>query len=456
LVKFILRKSLLTFLLALGFAAVLPAQTVRFSISEGSTPAGTIDVQLNPAAAPNTVANFLSYISSGAYTNSIIHRAAYANGAPFIIQGGGFQFTNNAVVTTPTNAAIKNEFNLSNVRGTIAMALNATSIDSASDEWFFNVSNNSTSLDSQSFTVFGTIVGTAGFKLMDAISVLQEYDESAINGAFNTIPLVNYTSGTPDATNYVLVTSIVVLPEPTQLGVVNAASGAASLLNGISPGELLTIYGQASLGSLASIGPATGVGFNTSPVSTTLGNTQVLFNGTPGPMMYASGGQTNVVVPYGITGSTVSVVVKYQGVPSDPLLYRLVAAAPGIFTISGDAAIVRFGDNAIINTSTPASPNDILQLFAEGAGVAAPPLGDGTIIGTTLPIPAATTTVLIDGTTVVQPTYAGGAPGDVNGVLQVNFVVPAQLKPGPHQIQLQMVSGGTTYTSPTGVNLQTK
>jgi uncharacterized protein (TIGR03437 family) len=68
----------------------------------------------------------------------------------------------------------------------------------------------------------------------------------------------------------------------------------------------------------------------------------------------------------------------------------------------------------------------------------------------------AATTLLIDQTTVVQPTYAGGAPGDVNGVLQVNFVVPQGLAPGSHQLQLQMVSGGTTYTSPLGVNLQTK
>jgi uncharacterized protein (TIGR03437 family) len=95
---------------------------------------------------------------------------------------------------------------------------------------------------------------------------------------------------------------------------------------------------------------------------------------------------------------------------------------------------------------------DTLELFGEGYGVptAGTTLADGAIVGTTLPVPAAGGTLLIDGQTV--PTlYFGGAPDEVNGVLQVNFTVP-QLAPGSHQIQLSV--GGRT--SPTGVTLQTK
>ncbi len=349
-----------------------------------------------------------------------------------------------------------------------------TPANSATSEWFFNTgtpgnngtaSANATSLNSQQFTVFGSITAQTGspngLALMTAINNLPLFTETlpglSADGSFTDIPLVNgYIDGAtimPD--NFVLVSSVVVLPVPSQLGVLNAASSATALTTGIAPGELLTIYGS---NSLASLGPATGVSFNSSPVSTMLGNTQVLFNNIPGPMLYSASGQVNVVVPYGIFNANpaeVTVVVQYNGVQSEPLVYRPVPVAPGIFTISGDAAIVRYGDNLVINASHPASPGNILQLFGEGAGVASPALGDGTIVGTNLPYPAAATTLMIDGTTVVQPTYAGGAPGDVNGVLQVNFVVP-QLSPGPHQIQLQMVSGGTTYTSPTGVNLQTK
>jgi uncharacterized protein (TIGR03437 family) len=62
----------------------------------------------------------------------------------------------------------------------------------------------------------------------------------------------------------------------------------------------------------------------------------------------------------------------------------------------------------------------------------------------------ATTVLLIDGKAV--PTlYAGGGGGEVNGVLQINFVVP-QLAPGSHTIQVQVGNA----VSPAGVNLQTQ
>jgi uncharacterized protein (TIGR03437 family) len=96
----------------------------------------------------------------------------------------------------------------------------------------------------------------------------------------------------------------------------------------------------------------------------------------------------------------------------------------------------------------------VLELYGEGYGVAttATSLPDGTIVGSTLPVPAAAYQLLIDGNPV--PTqYFGGAPSLVNGVLQVNFTVP-QLAPGSHQIQLSV--GSPARVSPMGVNLQTK
>lgn len=466
---------------AAGFVLALHAQTVRFAINEGGTPAGNIDVTLRPDVAPMTVANFLSYLNAGAYNNTIIHRSV----PQFVIQAGGYQLINGAVVTTPTNAPITNEYNLSNTEGTIAMAQSScstctvTAADSATSQWFFNsgtpgnngtAAANALSLNGQQFVVFGSITAQTGspngLALMTAINNLPVFTEVlpglSADGDFADIPLVNgYVDGAtivPD--NFVLVSSVVVLPVPSQLGVLNAASSAAALTTGIAPGELLTIYGQ---NNLASLGPATGVSYSSSPVSTTLGNTQVFFNNIPGPMLYSSSGQVNVVVPYGIfnaNAAEVTVVVQYNGVQSEPLVYRPLPVAPGIFTLNGygtgDAAVVDNTTGTVIQASNPASVGEILALFGTGQGVSttATALADGVVVGSTLPYPAATVTLLIDGQTVT-PLYAGGAPGDVNGVLQVDFRVP-QIAAGAHQIQLQMVSGGTTYTSPTGVNLQTK
>jgi uncharacterized protein (TIGR03437 family) len=187
-----------------------------------------------------------------------------------------------------------------------------------------------------------------------------------------------------------------------------------------------------------------------------LEGTQVFFNSIPGPMIFTSDGQIAAVVPYEIAGqSTVSVVVSYLGQKTSPIQFNVVSVTPGLFTLSnsgqGDAAIVRYSDGSLISVSNPASPNDILELYGEGYGVASPntSLADGTVVSTTLPLPAAKTVLFIDGQPV-NTIYAGGAGADVNGKMQINFTVP-QLKPGPHSIQVQV--GGVT--SPTGVNLQT-
>ena len=127
----------------------LPAQTVRFE-----TNLGNIDVQLLPADAPKTVANFLQYANSGAFNGSFIHRSVPS----FVIQGGGYTWSNSAgPVAVPSNAPVVNEFKISNTRGTIAMAKLGADPNSATNQWFFNLVDNSSNLDNQNggFTVFG-------------------------------------------------------------------------------------------------------------------------------------------------------------------------------------------------------------------------------------------------------------------------------------------------------------
>ena len=192
-------------------------------------------------------------------------------------------------------------------------------------------------------------------------------------------------------------------------------------------------------------------------VLTNLQGTQVTFNGDVAPMEFTYDGQIGVIVPYEVAGlSTVTVVVSYLGGESKAMTFNVVPTTPGLFTLSqtglGDAAIIRFSDSSVIGKSNPASVGDTLELYGEGYGVATvnTALGDGAVVGSALPVPAAKITLLIDKQPV--PTkYAGAAGGDVNGVLQVNFVVP-QLTPGSHQIQIQV---GATI-SPLGVTLQTQ
>lgn len=126
-----------------------------------NTTYGTILMELFEDDAPNTVKNFLNYVNDGDYKDTIFHRAD----DDWVIQGGGFKtnsstFTNVSQFTAiPTDPAIQNEFKLSNVRGTVAMA-KGTDPNSATSQFFVNLSDN-TSLDlpaNGAFTVFGKVL----------------------------------------------------------------------------------------------------------------------------------------------------------------------------------------------------------------------------------------------------------------------------------------------------------
>jgi uncharacterized protein (TIGR03437 family) len=455
-----------------AFSGCLHAQTVRFQ-----TTLGGIDVVLTPNITPMTVANFMAYVNSGAYTNSLIHRSLSPNvptpAPPYIIQGGGYVLDGSLpVLYQMLNPPVTNEFNLANcpnmacnVLGTLAMAL-SSGIDTGQNQWFFNLSDNSTFFDGGDYTVFGNIANDASVAVANAINALPTYAENYGQDAnFMDLPLNNYTccGSVPKSDNFVLVNSITpIQPVISSAGVADAATAASISKTGISPGEILTLYGQnfgKNPAAPSYLGPTQlTTKTETIPgiVDTSLEGTQVLFNGIPGPMIFTSDGQIAAVVPYEIANqSTVSVVVSYLGQQTSPIQFNVVPVTPGLFTLNdtgqGDGAIVRYSDGTLIGVSNPAAPGDILELYGEGYGVASPntSLPDGTIVTTTLPLPAATTVLLIDGQPV-NTLYAGGAGDDFNGKMQINFTLP-QLKAGPHSIQIQV--GGVK--SQAGVNLQT-
>jgi cyclophilin family peptidyl-prolyl cis-trans isomerase len=146
---------------------VIPKPIVQLDVGEG-----TIDLELDPVAAPVTVQNFLDYANAGFYDNTLFHRVI----ADFVIQGGGYApGSPDPEFQAPTRPAIVLESNngLSNLRGTLAMA-RTNEPNSATSQFFINVADN-TELDYRSeeqpgYAVFGRV--TAGLELVDAISVV--------------------------------------------------------------------------------------------------------------------------------------------------------------------------------------------------------------------------------------------------------------------------------------------
>lgn len=206
-------KALVAALTAL--CTLSPAQA---ELVEVSTPLGNFTMQTREDVAPNTVANFLQYITDGDYQNSIIHRiATSATAGVDIIQGGGFTFTDlDGIGTVPTDPAIANEFNLSNKRGTVAMARLGGLPDSATSQWFINVEDN-LALDSidGGFTVFADVV--SGMDVVDAIYNLNLYDATVIHPALSNLPLSDSFQNTalPVESEYITTSlSILHTPEP--------------------------------------------------------------------------------------------------------------------------------------------------------------------------------------------------------------------------------------------------
>lgn len=146
---------------------IIPAPVVLLSLAQG-----TIELELDPEKAPVTVQNFLNYVNSNFYNNTIFHRVVEG----FVIQGGGYTpGSPNPVAKTPTQPAIALESNngLTNVRGSLAMARTGEP-NSATSQFYINVVDNP-SLDYKSeeepgYAVFGRV--TFGLDVVDAISVV--------------------------------------------------------------------------------------------------------------------------------------------------------------------------------------------------------------------------------------------------------------------------------------------
>ena len=131
------------------------------------TDLGTIEIDLDEAKAPKTVANFLEYVDAKHYDGTIFHRVIPG----FMAQGGGYD---GSYEKKPVRDAVENEADngLKNTRGTVAMA-RTSDPHSATAQFFVNVKDNGfldhtgKNAAGWGYTVFGTV--TSGMDVVDKI-----------------------------------------------------------------------------------------------------------------------------------------------------------------------------------------------------------------------------------------------------------------------------------------------
>jgi T5SS/PEP-CTERM-associated repeat protein len=173
---------------------------VRFDTNFGS-----FTVELFNSIAPATVANFLSYVESGSYEDSFFHRLVPG----FVLQGGGYAYDATGVSAIPTAAPIANEFTANDPDRamTIAMARTADP-NSATDQFFFNLVDNSSTLGASNggYAVFGQV--TQGWNVIQTIAALPTVNAG---DPFSELPVHDFTSGAVSSSNLVLLNDVVSL-----------------------------------------------------------------------------------------------------------------------------------------------------------------------------------------------------------------------------------------------------
>jgi len=147
------------------------------------TSLGTMIIELDSKAAPQTVTNFLEYVRDGFYDNTIFHRVIKS----FMIQGGGFtplmqQKTTRSPVTNEADNGLKNS------AGTIAMA-RTNAPHSATSQFFINVKDNdflnhtAKTARGWGYCVFGRII--KGMEVVHAI----EKVKTSVQFGYGDVPV---------------------------------------------------------------------------------------------------------------------------------------------------------------------------------------------------------------------------------------------------------------------------
>jgi uncharacterized protein (TIGR03437 family) len=270
-----------------------------------------------------------------------------------------------------------------------------------------------------------------------SISVSANPTGIAIGSHTGTVTIAGTNGLTGQVVINVSLTITAPLPSVTSVG-----NGASYAQGQVAPGEVLTLFGTG-------LGPATPVTAQVvnGNLTTQLGGVQVLVSGVLAPMIYASATQVSAVVPYEVARFPVAAVgIKYLGQTSNIVSLPVVPTAPGIFTQnqSGTGAVGFNGDFSVNGPNNPAPKGSTMVFFLTGEGQTNPAGVTGTINSTPNmnPMPVAPITVTIDS----QPTtysYAGGIEGVVEGIMQLNVVVPASARSGTVPIMVTIGANGT-------------
>ena len=215
----------------------------------------------------------------------------------------------------------------------------------------------------------------------------------------------------------------------------------------VSPGDVVTIFGE----QLSYAAPAVGA----PPLPSTLNTTQVLVNGQPAPLFYASYSQINFQMPAAVAAGAALVQVVRDNQPGNSVSVGVANRAPRILLLYGSYAAIVDADacrgitpcvlgGGLPFPSTysqpgypayPAKAGDVLTIYAIGMGPTNPAVSSGQPAPSAEPFARLTSTPLVRfgndpvSPVLATPSFAALSPGFA-GLYQINVQVPANTPKG--------------------------
>ncbi|HEX5230258.1 MAG TPA: SBBP repeat-containing protein [Bryobacteraceae bacterium] len=193
---------------------------------------------------------------------------------------------------------------------------------------------------------------------------------------------------------------------------------------GIAPGKFVRVTGRG-------IGPekmTPGVVRN-GVLQTTVAGVEITFDGVPAPLLYVSATELGCVIPFGISQPVAGLAITdmqitYNGVASNtvPIPLQPLGVTPEVLAVYN-------ADFTPNSAAHPLKAGSYAILYVTGAGQTTPASTDGEVYS--VPPPLAANKITIQGQNgPLNVTFAGGAPGLADGILQVNFQAPPALSSG--------------------------
>jgi uncharacterized protein (TIGR03437 family) len=212
---------------------------------------------------------------------------------------------------------------------------------------------------------------------------------------------------------------------------------------GVAPGEIVALTGT-GLGPAQAVNPQVTAG----KVATSLAGTTVTFDGIPAPLLSVAAGQILCVVPFAVGSAN---AVTNMQVSSGSALSNAIRL-PVNSTMVEVLAVVN-QDGALNSAGHPAPAGSVVTIYAAGFGQTVPPGVDGQINGTGAlqPVEGGILVQVVQTNEYAEVLYGGMAPGQVAGIVQINFRVP-QLGPGSYPTSVgvgYIVGGGSSSTGTT-------